>query len=151
MSGAAAEARPPGHAVTISLGAVTVDGVGVGSLEPATVRVLLCIAAGRGRVVPTGTILDFAFARDVLPGNIHVRVCRIRALLGREAVETVWGHGFRLGPGWSVRHLTAGEPVPVMIPAHLVWRIDAAAERAGCGFEAMVEQAIAAFCGGAAR
>lgn len=63
-------------------------------------RLILALYQAKGRAMSRLQLLDAlpspSDKEDRNPNLIGVMVCHARAGLGREAVENVWGHGYRL-------------------------------------------------------
>lgn len=69
------------------------------------VEILMILYRARGRTVTHDFIhrnmaqCGFHTTRDdTLPELVKVQVCHLRRALGRDAIETVWGHGYALSP-----------------------------------------------------
>ena len=74
-------------------------------LTPQRVEILMMLYRARGRTVAHDFIhrnmaqCGFHTTRDdTLPDLVKVQVCHLRRALGKDAIETVWGHGYALSP-----------------------------------------------------
>lgn len=74
-------------------------------LTPAEAALIEALERARSRALGRRSLLRHLPARDhVLADRRHERqvtivVTAIRKKLGRDSIETVWGEGYRLGPG----------------------------------------------------
>ncbi|MGV1008282.1 MAG: response regulator transcription factor [Dermatophilaceae bacterium] len=75
-----------------------VDGRGIG-LSAREAQLLALLARNPRRVFTREDLLDLVFEGAGTPGAVDTYVHYLRRKLGRAAVETVHGIGYRLGPG----------------------------------------------------
>lgn len=67
-------------------------------LQPMGVRILLALWKARGGVVSVWRLEELirGMDGDCSENLIRVHICRMRSGIGRDAVENVWGRGYRL-------------------------------------------------------
>jgi DNA-binding response OmpR family regulator len=63
---------------------------------------LHALVAARGRTVETDTLCAWLWPMAEEPENarrsISVVICKLRQKLGRDAIQNVWGSGYRINP-----------------------------------------------------
>ena len=100
--GPRATARPSGASGRCASrpGRVTRDGLPV-TLTPREWAILDRLSRRPGQTVPKAELEDavYGFGEEVESNAIEAHVSRLRAKLGRAAVETVRGFGYRMGRG----------------------------------------------------
>lgn len=99
--------RATGHAASViaagpltfdaQLGTFTLDGLPL-KLTGLEWRVLSCLTLRRGAVVPRLELIERVYDGDaeVDSNSLEVIIARLRRKIGRERIETVRGHGYRL-------------------------------------------------------
>lgn len=69
-------------------------------LSPGEAAILLSLYKARGRTMRSHVLLESLPARDHArdrdPKSVDVRICRIRRRIGRDAISTIWGHGYSI-------------------------------------------------------
>lgn len=68
---------------------------------------LMALRSGGGKPMPLWKLVEFIpsvnGSEDRHPKLVHVLICRIRKKLGRDAVDNVWGKGYRISDVGSKR------------------------------------------------
>lgn len=67
-------------------------------IDPQQARLLLTLYEAHGRTLTTVFLHEAISSREHTYGSklVHVRVMRLRKVLGKEAIETLYGLGYRL-------------------------------------------------------
>lgn len=85
--------------------------------EPRAFDILVALATRAGELVSKDELFERIWpGRVVEEGNLHVQVSALRKLLGRQAIETVAGHGYRFTPAV---HAADGRGSPAGGPGEL--------------------------------
>lgn len=82
-----------------------------GGLTPNEARLILALYEARPRPLTRGHLCDLLIHRDHVAGAsdrmVDVMVCKIRAKIGADKIETVWGAGLRISPSGAAWVLKA--------------------------------------------
>lgn len=69
-------------------------------ISPQQAKILWALASSKGRIMSieeiNAALPDATHGGDRLTNHISVQVCRLRKKLGFDAIDNVWGRGFRL-------------------------------------------------------
>lgn len=69
------------------------------SIPPAQARTLYRLWKGRGKLVTLSSLIEYVGIEGDEPCNtIKVHASRLRAVIGADQIQTVWGTGLSLGP-----------------------------------------------------
>jgi DNA-binding response OmpR family regulator len=83
-------------------------------LYPKEALALIAIHEGRGRMVRTENIMEFARIETEVSMRTHVS--RLRSILGKDAIQTFSNEGYGITPQGAAKVLAAIEPVAIQPP-----------------------------------